>query len=133
MIKIKVLTEKEVYSNEKIVSRLKELVLSTTSFFNIDLKKQRPGNYILAYDKSEIIAWCLMSKRTDGSFQIGVYVSPSYRRKGIGTKLVDRVKKIAWSNNISDFLDKDIVGSNHDDRSYHFFLANGIEFGRYHL
>jgi GNAT superfamily N-acetyltransferase len=98
-----------------LLKKLRRLTLHSGSGMNHELDnllhiiQQRPveAKAILAYQNSTLVGWAILSREdsgfyfpnTDEPFSASqgalfeVYVDPKYRRKGIGTKLIETAKK----------------------------------------
>jgi GNAT superfamily N-acetyltransferase len=99
---IKTYTDEQIFARPTIVSKLRELTnqgqphdFYSGSAMRDDLRARRAGQFFLAWHSGKIIAWALMNRTWDGNLQLGCYVQPTYRRKGIGSKLCNKAKKFA--------------------------------------
>lgn len=83
-----------------------------------------PGNYlaVILYDHLELIGWAMLDFRlsTQRSVRTYVYVRTKYRRRGHGTKIVERARKLI------EGMGKDIRVLPHDRRSKRFFKKIGM-------
>ena len=70
---------------------------------------------VIAYDGSKIVAVAMLLSRLLWNTNVGVYVHPRYRRKGIATKLIKQLRKQA--------PERDLHPSPHDDRAVDFFKS----------
>ncbi len=62
----------------------------------------------LAYSGREIIGACVLINEPEWDnqeFNIGVYIKPDFRRRGIGRRLVERIKK--FENNVSPWKEEE--------------------------
>lgn len=105
-----------------LLKKLRSLTLHSSSGMNHELDaltrlvKQRRVNakVILAYQDATLVGWAILSKE-DSNFYFPntydsftpaqgvlfeVYVDPKYRRKGIGTKIMETAKKKAGTQTI---------------------------------
>lgn len=98
-----------------VIKKLRTLTLNSTSGLNneidnlLNLVKRRPVDckIIRAYLDSKLVGWAILSREnsdfnfpnTDNGFSsdqgvlFEVYVHPEYRRKGVGTKIIETAKK----------------------------------------
>ena len=103
------------------ISRLRKLTLNPHSGMNWEmndiLKNAKIRNVnvkaLLTYHKSKLVAWALFSKedskvtysqtikfRKDYGYLFQVYVSPDFRRQGVGSQLFNKAKKLAGNEAI---------------------------------
>ncbi|KKN43546.1 hypothetical protein LCGC14_0701930 [marine sediment metagenome] len=100
---IKTYTSDKIFARPKIVRRLTQLTNQSPpidfyygSAMRDDLRLKRTGQFFLAWSSRIIIAWASLNRdRYNGFWQIGVYVEPVHRRKGIGSKLCKKAKAFA--------------------------------------
>lgn len=95
MRKIKFHTRKLISFSPKSIERLKELTLIGESQMRKAIEnKNNDQTVITAKINNKLVAWCLIQKRyrhTKHSHAIiQVFVISSYRRNGIGSKLISR-------------------------------------------
>jgi ribosomal protein S18 acetylase RimI-like enzyme len=77
---------------------------------------------VAAYDENKIVGWVLcMGISNAKEAVIGTFVRPSYRRMGIGTKLIQHIKQYLKKNNSV----KTLIVNFHDDRSKNFYKKQG--------
>ena len=120
----------QIYSRPEVEKRLRFLTNGgwgrhkEGSTFAHHLWLQSPGTYFLAWENGEIVGWSIMlpnRKRAftqfDGGYKVGCYVSPAYRRQGVGSQLILAAKKLAkarhkalwccpWSRKSHAFFEK---------------------------
>lgn len=117
---IKTYNSYQVYNRLDLSRSLRKLRQSPNSAFSQALRDKRKGYYLVYYLEDKIVAWSFMTKRGDASYQIGVYVHPNYRRKGIGSALLSRGKEIAQRYN------RRISGDGWNSAALNFFKANKV-------
>lgn len=59
------------------------------SQFKLNISGQQPGEAFIAWDNGKVVGWGSIYGFEKN--QIGCYVSPEHRRKGVGTKIVSRM------------------------------------------
>ena len=103
------------------------LTLEPGSGFQVLLLEQDHFNYkkitiTRAWDGDKVVGWSTVEQLElySDEVEIGVFVSNKYRRRGIGTELVDRAIKAGKSNSVQCFM--------HDDRSIDFYLRFGADY-----
>lgn len=99
---IKTYTDTQIFARPAIVKRLRELTnqgkpidFYRGSAMRDDLRSRRPGQFFLMWRLRKIIGWGLLNRTLNGNYQACCYVEPSHRRKGIGRKLCNKMKKFA--------------------------------------
>lgn len=104
MIKIMQYTSEYVHSQRpKLVQYLKDNLnniaegyIDVGSGMLLDLKNERKAILFIAWRQGVPIAWTSLTFRPwDSLVQVGVYVHPKHRRKGIGTRLLAKAR--AWT------------------------------------
>jgi GNAT superfamily N-acetyltransferase len=91
-------SHKQLYKQPQVLKRLEELMNnhSTGSAMRADVNARRAGKAFLARDGKVIVGWAFVSRRRrDAALQIGVFVDPKFRNKGIGSKLTVKAKEHA--------------------------------------
>lgn len=90
----------------------------------LHLREHGPDNYfaVALFNGKELIGWSMLDYRlsTDRSVKTYIYVRTKYRRKGYGTRILTRARKVI------EAMGKDIRVLPHDRRSQQFYRKLGM-------
>ena len=119
----------KIFGRPEVVSRLRFLTNGgwgrswAGSGMMDDLDRERKGWMFLAWEKGEIIGWAYVSKRRwDEDLQVGTYVQRKWRRKGVGSRLLQKVREFAKEKG------QDIVSQGWNDAGLSFYKKNNIPY-----
>ncbi len=82
-----------------------------------NLKRIQHYDLFVAYVDGRLAGYCVFMPRTNG---VEFYVDPSYRREGVGTKLVEAVRKITKLATLC--AQTGFPGSEHFFRKHHIYV-----------
>lgn len=122
--KIELKSFNDIVLDKELLSNLRNLTISSYSGMNYEMNnilrtvQVRPvkAHALLAYESNELVGWALLSEEpSDYSFftrhegfspnrdgiMFQVYIHPEHRRKGIGTKLLSKAKRLAALKTLS--------------------------------
>lgn len=88
-----------------------------------DLGNKRLGHIWIAWLSGKAIAWGMLTSRKDCEIlQVGIYVHPDYRRNGIGSRILGKIKihvKVGKRH---------VVSQGWDSCGKNFYSENGISY-----
>ena len=117
----------KIYKRPEVLKRLKFLTNggwgrhAVGSGLLDSIRHEKTGWMLLAWEQGQIIGWAFINRRRfDSKLQIGVYVARSWRRKGVGSKLLEKARQFAkeegrelvcqpWNNAGYSFYEKHSV------------------------
>lgn len=122
---VKIITKRPSSLNEYELNKIEKLRLPYGSMIPTfrEVKDKKDTRCILAYKNRNLVGWSLVfgpnKLFSHTKSNVHVFVSPLSRRRGIGTKLIERAVKIKgrknlacsrWSQTSTAFFDKNRIG-----------------------
>lgn len=88
-----------------------------------DLRNKRHSHIWIAWHHGTPVAWGTLTYRSwDSLLQSGIYVHPNFRRMGLATRILRKMKAYAESQN------RGIVSQGWDPKGRKFYRDNGIPY-----
>jgi len=95
----------------------REKLLDNWTILSLDPSKEEVYGWVLALQ----CTYTIRSKRSTVKTALMAYVKDSCRRKNVGSKLVNKAKKLVEEKDLPE-----VCAFCHDERSNEFWLRNGI-------